>query len=458
MSSTNLVGSESPSKASGTLRPQAQRRRTSSVGEIALGDTSSPSLSTMTPTENQLRASRNRQRALSGSIGHGSSDLSDGGHQSSSLQTLSESKSNVQRSGKQNGQAAESSTASLWWTRYRELAYQKTWLNPFVFTVFISLVYLVSPKGSLVYSVLKPFLTLSYPAFDASSGKVMYGKGLKDFCFVAFYTVVFTFIREFCMQQILEPLARYSGLRKKGKIDRFMEQTYAIIYYGVMAPWGLWIMYHMPLWYFETKPMFENYPHKSHELQFKAYYLLQASFWVQQSVVLMLQLEKPRKDFKELVFHHVVTIALIFCSYKFHFTWMGLPVYITMDLSDLMLSISKTMNYLNHWLTGPFFLVFMGVWIYLRHYLNLRILYAVATEFATVGPFDLDFSTQQYKCWISQYITFTLIFALQAVNVYWLVLIIRVAYRFVFLDVQEDVRSEDEDEDAEVEGEDKKTI
>jgi acyl-CoA-dependent ceramide synthase len=35
----------------------------------------------------------------------------------------------------------------------------------------------------------------------------------------------------------------------------------------------------------------------------KVYYLLQASYWVQQFILLVARVEKPRKDFKELVAH-----------------------------------------------------------------------------------------------------------------------------------------------------------
>ena len=45
--------------------------------------------------------------------------------------------------------------------------------------------------------------------------------------------------------------------------------------------------------------------------QLKLYYLMQASFWAQQLLILLLRLEKPRKDYYELVCHHFVTIWLI---------------------------------------------------------------------------------------------------------------------------------------------------
>lgn len=98
---------------------------------------------------------------------------------------------------------------------------------------------------------------------------------------------------------------------------------------------------------------------------------------------------------------------------------------------------------------GPYFALFVCSWVYLRHFLNLKILFSILTEFATVGPYELNWETQQYKCLLSQVITFSLLAALQALNLFWLFFIIRIAYRFVFLNVAKDDRSDEEDEDVE---------
>lgn len=169
---------------------------------------------------------------------------------------------------------------------------------------------------------------------------MMYGKGPKDFAFVAFYTVVLSFTREFLMQRLIRPMAIMSGIRGRAKVSRFMEQVYTAMYFSVFGPLGLYVMSRSPIWYFNTTAMFEGFPHRTHEAIFKAYYLLQASYWAQQAIVLMLHLEKPRKDFRELVGHHVVTLLLIGLSYRFHFTYMGLAVYITHDISDFFLAVS----------------------------------------------------------------------------------------------------------------------
>ncbi len=101
----------------------------------------------------------------------------------------------------------------------------------------------------------------------------------------------------------------------------------------------------------------------------------------------------------------------------------------------------------------PYFSLFIVIWTYLRHYTNLVILYATLTEFRTVGPFELNWETQQYKCWISQYITFALLASLQSLNIVWLFFIVRIAYKIAFAKVIQDVRSDDEDTEEEKESE-----
>ncbi|OKL58302.1 Sphingosine N-acyltransferase lac1 [Talaromyces atroroseus] len=332
--------------------------------------------------------------------------------------------------------------------RWKDISLKHTWLTPLVILAVLLPLYAVNPNESNpMYSAI----FLSYPREPKYPGEpVMYGKGKKDFAFVAFYTVVLSFTREFLMQRLIRPWAIYCGIRSKGKVVRFMEQVYTAIYFAIFGPFGLWVMSRTNIWYFNTTAMFEGFPHREHTAEFKAYYLLQAAYWFQQAIVLLLQLEKPRKDFKELVGHHIITLALIFLSYRFHFTYMGLAVYITHDISDFFLATSKTLNYLDSPITGPYFAMFVSIWIYLRHYINLKIIWAVLTEFRTVGPYELNWETQQYKCWISQIITFSLLASLQAVNLFWLFLIFRILKNYLLDDVTRDERSDDEDEDQEV--------
>ncbi|KAI9740232.1 MAG: hypothetical protein M1834_004810 [Cirrosporium novae-zelandiae] len=332
--------------------------------------------------------------------------------------------------------------------RWKAFSFKYTWVNPLVIVIAVLLAYACNPTTD---NPLHAAIFISYPlAPDPGadpSAPIQYGKGKLDIAFVAFYTIVLSFTREFMMQAFIRPMAIRAGFRSRNKQSRVMEQVYTAMYFSIFAPYGLYVMSRSPIWYFNTTAMFEGYPHKTHEGMFKTYYLLQASYWAQQAIVLMLQLEKPRKDFKELVGHHIVTVSLIALSYRFHFTYVGIAVYITHDVSDFFLATSKTLNYLDSSLVGPYFALFSCVWAYGRHYLNLRILWAILTEFRTVGPYELNWEAGQYKCLLSQVITFTLLACLQAVNLFWFYLILRIAKNYVFDNHLEDNRSDDEEEE-----------
>lgn len=207
-------------------------------------------------------------------------------------------------------------------------------------SIFLSLFALNPTESNPIHNLIFLSYKLSTPAGAAPDTPVLYEKGLWDIGFVAFYIVVLSFTREFIMQELLRPLARYAGLKSKGKQARFMEQMYTAIYFAFVGPWGVYVMSHTPVWYFNTTGMYEGFPHKLHEADFKFYYLFQAAYWAQQLIVLVLGMEKPRKDYKELVCHHLVSLALIGLSYRFHFTYMGLAVYITHDISDFFLAVS----------------------------------------------------------------------------------------------------------------------
>lgn len=64
-----------------------------------------------------------------------------------------------------------------------------------------------------------------------------------------------------------------------------------------------------------------DYPHWEMVPELKCYYLIQASYWCQQLIVLLLNLEKPRKDYTELVAHHFVTLWLVGYASRAHCTY-----------------------------------------------------------------------------------------------------------------------------------------
>lgn len=409
--STNSVNHSSLEAASIHIQPRIRRTSSRLGGEIRAGDTNAPALATL--------------------------DI-----RQPSLSTVKAQYELDKR--KPFSKRRKAKTLLQQWKRY---ALRHTWVTPLVLiAVFLSL-YVFNPTTS---NPIHHFLFLSYKLpLEPGQRRPVYAKGLWDIAFVFFHVIILSFTREFIMQKFLRPLSRRCGLRSRAKQSRFMEQMYTAIYFGIVGPWGLYVMSRTPVWYFNAQGMFEGFPHKTHDANFKFYYLFQAAYWAQQAIVLILGMEKPRKDFKELVGHHIVSLALIGLSYRFHFAYMGLGVFITHDISDFFLATSKTLNYLNHPLVGPYFGFFILTWIYLRHYLNLRILWSEFNEFQTVGPYVLDWKSGQFKCPLAHYISTALLTSLQSLNLFWLYHIIRIGYRFVFENVAEDDRSENDEKESE---------
>lgn len=215
---------------------------------------------------------------------------------------------------------------------------RRTWSLPFALIIGALSLYALNPTDT---NVVYPFLRLSYKLDGGGGNPPRYGKGPLDLAYVAFFTVVLSFTREFIMHEVLQPLARSVGIRARAKQLRFMEQMYTAVYIAFIGPFGLYCMKQSPVWYFNTRGMYEDFPHKTHIAALKFYYLFQAAFWLQQAIVMVLGIEKRRKDFRELVAHHIVTIALIGLSYRFHFTYMGIAVYLTHDISDFFLAVSR---------------------------------------------------------------------------------------------------------------------
>lgn len=405
MAGDSLKVNNDTSKGGSKMPFKARARRASSVGRIDLGDTVS-GFGSMYESQQSKNAAQQRMKRLA----------EDSENDLDLLKKI--------------------------WFSFREVNYRHTWATPLFILVIVYFAYFTS--GNCTESnPLHKFVAISYKVGDTDQ----YGKGIKDLTFIFFYMIFFTFLREFLLDIVLRPLPKALNVRSRHKSKRIIEQAFYVFYYGCSCPFGLYVMYHSDLWLFRTDTMYKTYPDYTNEYLFKVFYLGQASFWAQQACVLILELEKPRKDYHEMIFHHIVTLLLIWASYVFHFTKIGLAVYITMDISDFFLSSSKILNYLNSPFTEPYFVLFIVVWIYLRHVVNIRILWSILTEFLTVGNSVLNFATQQYKCSISSPMIFTLLFALQSVNLYWLFLIFRILYRIVCKGVTEDTRSDNEESD-----------
>jgi acyl-CoA-dependent ceramide synthase len=211
----------------------------------------------------------------------------------------------------------------------------------------------------------------------------------------------------------------------------------------------------------------------------KWYYLVQFAFWLQQIVVV--NIEKRRKDHVQMFAHHIITCTLIFTSYGYHQTKVGNLILCLMDVVDLFFPLAKILKYLKWTKTCDVtFGIFMVTWLVARHILYMAVcwsIYAHIPEEIQYGcyrggdldlegplpvPNDIDHLTQPFRdpvglvCWNDRikWVFLGLLLALQCVQLVWFSMILRVAYKVLSGEGADDTRSDDEDdedEDEEVE-------
>jgi acyl-CoA-dependent ceramide synthase len=70
----------------------------------------------------------------------------------------------------------------------------------------------------------------------------------------------------------------------------------------------------------------------------KWYTLVQYAFWLQQ--IMVINIEKKRKDYWQMFTHHIVTTLLIFTSYGYHQTKVANLIFCIMDIIDVVLAVS----------------------------------------------------------------------------------------------------------------------
>lgn len=208
-----------------------------------------------------------------------------------------------------------------------------------------------------VANPFEPFIFLSHRvpvsqviAYDATlalkGDLVRYQKGYKDALFLIFYIIVFSCLRQTTTLYFFKPFAAWWGIKNERKRERFMEQGYAFLYWGSAGLFGLYVMAFQDNWWMDFEHLWIKYPHWQMRAELKLYYLLQFSYWMQQALVMLLRLEAPRKDYYELIAHHLVTLWLIGWSYLVNLTMIGTTVFVCMDIPDAWLALAKGFNYL----------------------------------------------------------------------------------------------------------------
>lgn len=92
------------------------------------------------------------------------------------------------------------------------------------------------------YNPFKPMLFLSHPlvpTHNLSTESQRYGKGWGDLAFLSFYVIVFSCARQSLTMYWIKGFGLRRGIKPGRKLERFMEQGYAVIYFTCSSLLGL---------------------------------------------------------------------------------------------------------------------------------------------------------------------------------------------------------------------------
>jgi len=162
---------------------------------------------------------------------------------------------------------------------------------------------------------------------------------------IILYSILVGIVRYCIKHAIFGRLADSFNLVIKADRDRFIESAWYTVYYCIYFCWGI-AVYRAESWdLFPTTNMWNGWPVQPISPSFRRYYLLEMSFYI--VGIFALVLEKRQKDFPQMIVHHFATLLLIGTSYWVRYHRVGLIILIVHNAADILLYLSKSMNYVN---------------------------------------------------------------------------------------------------------------
>ncbi|XP_074157705.1 ceramide synthase 4-like isoform X2 [Sminthopsis crassicaudata] len=217
---------------------------------------------------------------------------------------------------------------------------------------------------------------------------------------------------------------------------KFSEACWKFLFYSISFSDGFFIFYNKT-WFGQPETVWNGYPKQPLQPAIYWWYLLELSFYV--SLLLTLANDVKRKDFKEQVIHHVVTITLLFFSYSANFMHIGALVLLLHDVSDIFMEACKMLIYANWSQARDIMFILFAVVFFISRliFFPIKVLYTTYYTFLT-----------NYKAFLGFYFANTLLTVLQILNIFWFFLILRMFYKLLSMgQVKNDVRSDIEEDD-----------
>lgn len=257
------------------------------------------------------------------------------------------------------------------------------------------------------------------------------------------FTFVFFAINWGVRLLIVEPLVKNLLSLKRAPLTKFAQSVMEVIFYGGFMIIGLRVVPSQD-WVWPSAMWWKGFADGGHELMrpdLRCYYIMYIARYFQAGISVLL--ESKRKDFIEMMIHHVATVAVCYISYVYGWNRVGVVVMVLLDPGDVPLHLAKLCKYtaestkrqiwqvLADRLFEIFAIVFFITRIVLYSYVCWSSHFEASRYFAKSAP--------EWTC-------VGLLYTLLLLQLYWFFLIIRVAVKLIRGQGAEDPRSDDEDD------------
>ena len=214
------------------------------------------------------------------------------------------------------------------------------------------------------------------------------------------------------------------------------ESAFKFFYYLFSWLWAVVIIVDLGIWT-DTLKCIQDWPYKE-SYSINAYILWELAFYVS-ALGCHFTIETRRKDFVEMLVHHVVTIFLIVSCIVFRLQRIGVLVLAVHDVADIVLEAGKMANYVNSSAGGSvvFFGLLLVVWVISRlYYFPVKVIRAVYFEHYLM-----------FNSPYCQYFTGVLCILL-VLHLYWTKLIIKTFYKYLTTGKTKDAREDFEHDEG----------
>jgi len=252
---------------------------------------------------------------------------------------------------------------------------------------------------------------------------------------------------------LVEPFACRLLQLQENKLIKFSQSVMEALIYGVFSAMGLRIVLSQD-WVWPSSQWWMGFTDGTRFLMradLRCFYIMYMARYLQAAVSILM--EPKRKDFMEMMLHHIATVIVVYVSYVYGWSRIGSVVMVLMDPADVPLHMAKLCKYTSEaterqvwqFLADRLFEIFAVVFVFTRLVAYGYVCWSSYVESNRYGKDVFPGGKAGFPEWICRCLLWIL-FLLQC---YWFLLILQVAARLMRGENSDDPRSDDESEEQE---------